>query len=270
MPIRARFKLSSATSPGLPHPSPSARPSVPPISNRHWMRLEIAVTPTTHSPEPISNRHKNTLLRASWDTWGRHSRLRNAAHTPLNCAPIASASRACTGAPACARSALDCGRSATALHIAAPPPSHHAPSGQVRPSTWCAHSCLRNAAHTTRTVLTPPRPTSSSRGRFIGRRISLRVKFGSTCALFAAPVATQLIISNRSACRLETHLTPILTTKVHVLIDTNAGTHHAHPHPPGLRRIAKMSLRNSSRTTNEPLRGFSGQKPPFASQAQIQ
>jgi hypothetical protein len=31
------------------------------ISNRHWMRLEIAVTPTKHSVEVISNRHKNSV-----------------------------------------------------------------------------------------------------------------------------------------------------------------------------------------------------------------
>jgi hypothetical protein len=31
------------------------------ISNRHWMRLEIAVTHRKHSPDLISNRHKNTL-----------------------------------------------------------------------------------------------------------------------------------------------------------------------------------------------------------------
>src|ERR1700677_2525879 len=49
---------------------------------------------------------------------------------------------------------------------------------------------------------------------------------------FLIPVATQLIISNRSACRLETHLTPILTTKVLVLIDTNVGTPNAPATPP--------------------------------------
>ena len=39
------------------------------------------------------------------------------------------------------------------------------------------------------------------------------------------PLATQLIISNRSACRLETEVTPALSTKDHVLIDTNVASH---------------------------------------------
>jgi hypothetical protein len=39
------------------------------------------------------------------------------------------------------------------------------------------------------------------------------------------PVATQLIISNRSACRLETDLSPALSTKLRVLIDTNVATY---------------------------------------------
>src|ERR1700691_4303530 len=46
------------------------------------------------------------------------------------------------------------------------------------------------------------------------------------------PVATHLIISNRRACRLETHLTPPAAIKRHVLIDTNVATVLAHPHPP--------------------------------------
>jgi|HubBroStandDraft_5_1064220.scaffolds.fasta_scaffold26787_2 hypothetical protein len=44
---------------------PTGNASVPnQISNRHWMRLEIAVTPRKQSPDPISNRHKNTLVPA--------------------------------------------------------------------------------------------------------------------------------------------------------------------------------------------------------------
>ncbi len=86
---------------------------------------------------PISNRHKNTVV------------------------PTVR-----TGAPARARSALDCGCSATAefaerprihteraqcaleraLPIPAPPPSAHAPSGRDRAHAWGRHSCVRNAA----------------------------------------------------------------------------------------------------------------------------
>jgi hypothetical protein len=39
------------------------------------------------------------------------------------------------------------------------------------------------------------------------------------------PVATQLIISNRSGRRLETDLSPALSTKLRVLIDTNVASH---------------------------------------------
>src|SRR6202044_1867022 len=52
-----------------------------PISNRNWMRLEIAVTPTKHSPEPISNRNKNTLVRIAW---GSQFWLRNRSARPAH------------------------------------------------------------------------------------------------------------------------------------------------------------------------------------------
>jgi hypothetical protein len=43
-----------------------ARTSAATISNRYWIRLEIAATPTKHSPGPISNRSKNMLVRIAW------------------------------------------------------------------------------------------------------------------------------------------------------------------------------------------------------------
>src|ERR1700678_3642917 len=54
------------------------------------------------------------------------------------------------------------------------------------------------------------------------------------------PVATQLIISNRSACRLETHLTPAPPTKLPVLIDTNVGTQTRPPTDLLPQRLATM------------------------------
>jgi hypothetical protein len=48
------------------------------------------------------------------------------------------------------------------------------------------------------------------------------------------PVAIQLIISNRSACRLETLLTPAPSRRVSVLIDTNADSTFTPAHPPQL------------------------------------
>jgi hypothetical protein len=58
--------------PDASHPASSTAPL--PISNRYWKLLEIAVTPTKHSPGLISNRYKNTFFRAAW---GRHSCLRS-------------------------------------------------------------------------------------------------------------------------------------------------------------------------------------------------
>jgi hypothetical protein len=182
---------SSFRPPDALHP---ASPTSPPqISNRHWMRLEIAVTHTKHSPDPISNRHKNTPCSVH------------------------------TGHSTRARSALDCGRSATALPISAPPPSAHAPSERDRAHAWGSRFRLLNAAHTplncartspTRRVAQAgvglcafvsgafeKRP--SSRGPFTGRRISLRFPSASSPTITIEPVATQLIISNRSARRLE-------------------------------------------------------------------
>jgi hypothetical protein len=173
---------------------PASRPTPAEISNRHWMRLEIAVTHTKHSPDPSSNRHKNTPCSVH------------------------------TGDSARARSALDCGRSATALPISAPPPSAHAPGERDRAHAWGSRFRLLNAAHTPLNCArtSPTRrvaqagvglcavasafafpPLTSSRGPFTGRRISLRLLSVSPRPLTSPPVATQLIISNRSARRLE-------------------------------------------------------------------
>jgi len=82
-----------------------------------------------------------------------------------------------------ARCALDCGRSATALPTSAPPPTANAPSEQ--PPAFVSP------------------PLTSSRGRFIGRRISPRFLSESPRTLTSPPVVRHLIISNRSARRLE-------------------------------------------------------------------
>jgi hypothetical protein len=74
-------------------------------------------------------------------TWGRHSCLRNAAHPSMNCARTAATPPVSTGALARARSALDCGRSATALPTSTPSRTNHAPSGQNRSRVWGSHSC---------------------------------------------------------------------------------------------------------------------------------
>ncbi len=91
------------------------------------------------------------------------------------------------------------------------------------PKSWGRHPCLLNAAHPSmncaRTTSTQkvaqagvglcavvPRAFEkrpSSRGPFTGRRISVRSGFEAPRIVTAHPVATHLIISNRSARRLE-------------------------------------------------------------------
>ena len=86
---------------------------------------------------------------------------------------------------------------ATALPMSAPTQNNHAPSGH----------------NLTAAPVTASRVNRKHRAS--APRIFLRIPL---------PVATQLIISNRPACRLETHLTPTAAIKLHVLIDTNVAT----------------------------------------------
>jgi hypothetical protein len=51
------MSLRTRLTPHHPTHFPSLLPPRP-LSNRHSMQLEIAVTHTKHSPDPISNRHK--------------------------------------------------------------------------------------------------------------------------------------------------------------------------------------------------------------------
>ncbi len=142
--------------------APAASPSTTPshlrikLSNRQWKGLEIAVTHTKQTPDPFLIDNENAPFRATPRTWGRHSCLRNEAHTPLNCARTTSPRRV-------------------------------------------AQAGVGLCAFVSRAFATRP----SSRGPFTGRRISLRVRFEPTLLPAAHPVATQLIISNRSARRLE-------------------------------------------------------------------
>ncbi len=90
-----------------------------------------------------------------------------------------------------ARSALDCGRSATALPTSTLPPTVHAPSEQ--PSAFAFPPLTSSSL-----------PSSEAKGgRFIGRRISPRFLSESPRTFTSPPVVRHLIISNRSARRLE-------------------------------------------------------------------
>jgi hypothetical protein len=210
--------------------------------------------------------------------WGRHSCLRNAAHPSMKCTCTAATPPVSTGVLARARSALDCGRSATALPTSTSLRFNHAPSGQNRSRVWGKHSCefaadpqihterapralecaLRNpnlsSIHCARAqaisdcgsaaTALPQAATSLRRSLADYRTLSSApVTAGQRSAsarqpspLSPAPVAPQLIISNRSARRLETHRTPAAAAKVPVLIDTNAGT----PTPPAAHILPRL------------------------------
>jgi hypothetical protein len=63
------------------------------------------------------------------------------------------------------------------------------------------------------------------------------------------PVATQLIISNRSVRRLETPVTPSLSTNVPVLIDTNSDTKFRPAPPPAPQKPAGKTARRADHST---------------------
>src|SRR5580698_4177555 len=59
--------MSRAASPLGAGRTPAGYTALPAaISNRHWMRLEIAVTRRKQSPDLISNRHKNRLSKSTF------------------------------------------------------------------------------------------------------------------------------------------------------------------------------------------------------------
>ena len=79
------------------------------ISNRNFQQLEICVSHRKQSPGPKSNRNFRSTNSPTQNALGRHSCLRNAAHTSPIYAPTHSLS--------------DCGSEATALPLTAKPPS---------------------------------------------------------------------------------------------------------------------------------------------------
>jgi hypothetical protein len=102
-------------------------------------------------------------------------------------------------------------------------------------------SCLHNAARPSPNCARTQFHSARSAGFSLRRRAQLARTFvtagrsgqGSTRQLFRRfarsvqiPVATQLIISNRSTSRLETLPTPSLSTKLSVLIDTNVASQY--------------------------------------------
>jgi hypothetical protein len=115
------------------------------------------------------------------------------------------------------------------------------------PMTATPPTTAPNQAFVSATTLAAPLRTAVSDHRFVRAHSSPALR-----PTVKIPVATQLIISNRSACRLETHLTPIPATKLRVLIDTNVATSNTlrrHLPPPFIFATAKMTLRSGCATT---------------------
>ena len=137
------------------------------ISNRHSMRLEIAVTHTKQTPDPFLIDTENAPFRTTPRTWGSQFWLRNEAHPSLQC-------------------------------VSSPSPRTVAQAGVG----LCAVASASSSASAVASAFDFP-PLTSSRGPFTGRRISLRFLSAPSFTLATEPVATQLIISNRSARRLE-------------------------------------------------------------------
>jgi hypothetical protein len=170
----------------------------PPFSNRHWMRLEIAVTSTKHSLGPTSNRHKNTV------SWARHS-------GEFTANPQIHTGRALRALERALRNAAEFGDSRIHTeerhwHDEVPHPFLN--GAGTTSSRRVAQSGDGLCALVSRAFERPSSSSSlpSSRakgGPFTGRRISLRRRFESIPNLAAKPVGTQLIISNRIARRLE-------------------------------------------------------------------
>jgi hypothetical protein len=168
---------------------------------------------------PISNRHlkklecdvtstKQTPIeflighRCTFlQTWGSESSLRNSSPTTLQCA------RSIRVSANASALAIGLRRAIAAVPKSIPPRS-----------TW----------------RTAPQPTVAS--VTAGQRSVLT---GQLLTLESEPVATQLIISNRSVPRLETHLTPTPATKHLVLIDTNSDTKFRPATPPAPQKTTR-------------------------------
>jgi hypothetical protein len=198
-------------------------------SNRNWVRLEIAVTPTKQSPDHVSNRNKNTLSRT----------------TKLNTFSTA-------GDPARARSALDCGSEATALPTSTLSRIDHAPSGQNVACAWGRHSCLRNLDSNSMKCAR----TRSARSRRTDFSLRARsaldcgskatalptstlsridhapseheftlapVEAGQRSALTGQPFCSERPISNRHSMQLEITATPTKHSPDQFLIDNENG-----------------------------------------------
>jgi hypothetical protein len=96
------------------------------------------------------------------------------------------------------------------------------------------------------TPLSRPSQISCRRPVTAGQRSVLTGQFSTS---FQEPVATQLIISNRSAPRLETQLTLFPPTNLPVLIDTNSDTKFRPATPPAPTKKSPRKTHSKARRT---------------------
>jgi hypothetical protein len=176
--------------------APAASPSTTPshlrikLSNRHWMRLEIPVTHTKQTPDPFLIDNGNAPFRATHRPWGSQFWLGNEARLSLQCVSSASTQRvAQAGVGLCAVASASSSASAVASAFDFPPlMSSRGPFTGRRISLRFSSEAPRN------------RPSPLSAPVTAGQRSALTRQL---LTLSESPVATQLIISNRSARRLE-------------------------------------------------------------------
>jgi hypothetical protein len=186
------------------------------ISNRHLVKLKCDVTPTKQTTAAFLIGNRRTFFQP----WSSESSLRNQSPSTMRCASTLPAPRSAKR--------LGLRSLATAVPTSALSRITHAPSEQ--PTCTCAPLisasalALAFASHvfpgvrqiapaTCRSATQPIPSTTSSRNSPTSRRRA-SVTVGQRSALtrqlltsFVDPVATQLIISNRSVRRLETSVT---------------------------------------------------------------
>jgi hypothetical protein len=145
--------LMRSGTPTLPPdaPHPASLTASPRISNRYWKLLEIALTPTKHSLDPISNRYENTQFSA-----------------------------VCTGAPVRARSALDCGSSATAEFAKCP--RIHTERAQCALERALPKSALHPIAHAPSGQRLSPLPVEAGSPPSRSARLPFALRHTHNCA----------------------------------------------------------------------------------------
>src|SRR5580698_1346126 len=213
------------------------------ISNRHWMRLEIAVTPSKQTPDSFLIDTENALFRAARRNWGSQFSLRTEARPSLKRArttPSRSVAQAAVGLCAFAVAVAIASASALPPLTSSRLPLSEPKGGPFTGRRISLRFCSRLVHH----------PTTHSAPVTAGQRSALTRQPLPACL---APVATQLTISNRSARRLEMpesytkQRTDPLSNR-HKFIQSNCACS-----PASSRQRREIFTRQSPRLLNSPL-----------------